>query len=89
MPPADLRVIVRIDPHPDNRQYSIAIVGDSFATASTLPLNGDQAPATQSAAWYRSLPAGQYEVTATVVRLTGVAGTVKVTVQIGTVDSER
>ena len=66
--PCDVRVIVRVDPHPDNRWWILQIDGPMIQ-GSMHQMEGEATPATQEAVWYRSLPEGDYQVTAVVYRV--------------------
>ena len=65
--PAWIRVRVRVEPDPENRALSVAILSDSSETSSLEQLPGDKARATR---WvtYKDVPAGDYEAIAYVDR---------------------
>jgi hypothetical protein len=61
--PGLIQVTVRISGNPDNRALSITVDSPDYYTSSTTTLDGDREAATKVFA-YRSLPSGQYTVTA-------------------------
>ena len=63
----DVRIDVRIEPHPDNRWWTVELDGPVFRS-STQQLNGEQSPKTQAPMWINRLPMGSYEVRAILYR---------------------
>ena len=61
--PASVRVTVRVQPHPDNSGVYVTASG---YRSSFIQLEGDAAPITNYIEW-RSVPAGDYVVTASLI----------------------
>jgi len=68
--PANLVVRATVEPDADNREMEIVADAASFYRSSTISLEGASAPRTTQFE-FRSLPPGEYEVTAVV---TGAGG---------------
>ena len=66
MAPATVVIRTRIEPDPNNRAIEVVADADGFYGSSTIPLEGDRAPKT-STFQFRSLPPGDYEVTASLI----------------------
>lgn len=66
--PCELRIRMRIEPHPDNRKARIDVEGPRLARGSEFPLEGDSAPRTVEV-WYHGLPGGSYGVRAALARV--------------------
>lgn len=60
--PCSIRVIARVDPHPDNRYLTITLDSGTFFASSTIPINGDHDPPTQDAKWFKDIPRGEYSL---------------------------
>jgi len=68
--PASLVIVTRIDPDADNRAVEIVADSDEFYRSSTVQLEGGLAPkATRFE--FRSVPPGDYEITASVLGTNG------------------
>lgn len=66
--PTDVRVLVRIAPDARNRALRIALDGPNYYRASTIPLEGEEAPRLLER-WYPAVRSpGRYLVSAEVVR---------------------
>src|SRR5262249_35022505 len=63
--PANLVIRTSVEPHADNRVMEIVADAEDFYRASTVQLEGDRAPKT-TIFEFRSLPPGDYNVTAAV-----------------------
>ena len=63
--PANLTVKATVEADARNRTITVIAESDEFYRASEIQLDGDQAPRT-STFEFRSLPSGNYRVTATV-----------------------
>jgi hypothetical protein len=61
--PATILVVARIEPDARNRTLSVAADSGAYLRATEIPLDGDRDAATQEV-WFKSLPAGQYEIVA-------------------------
>jgi hypothetical protein len=72
--PSDWWVRVKIQPHADDRWLEIEVDGDAFYRRSDIQLEGESSPRIYQV-WFRKLPAGCYQITAT-VRATGERGRV-------------
>jgi hypothetical protein len=68
--PANLVIRTRVEPDDDNRAIEVVADSGEFYRSSTIPLEGDGAPKTTSFE-FRSLPAGEYDVTAAVIGIDG------------------
>jgi hypothetical protein len=68
--PANLVIQARIEPDGDNRAMEVIADSGGFYRSSTIALEGDRAPRT-SRFEFRSLPPGEYEITATVIGADG------------------
>jgi len=64
--PARVNIHVRIEPNPDNRAVEIVAESDAFYRSSRIDVDGDRAPR-MTLFQYRDLPAGEYEVRATLI----------------------
>ena len=76
--PANLIVRTSVEPDADNRTMEIVADSEGFYRSSAVQLNGDRAPKT-TIFEFRSLPPGEYHVTAAVFgadgRRRGIAST--------------
>jgi hypothetical protein len=59
--PASVTIQLSIEPDSDNRAIQVIAESADFYRSCEVELDGDRAPRT-SVFWYRSLPAGDYEV---------------------------
>ena len=64
--PATLIIRTRIEPDANNRAIEVVADAEGFYGSSTIPLEGDRAPKTTTFQ-FRSLPAGEDEVTASLI----------------------
>jgi hypothetical protein len=60
----DLRVLVRITPHADERRLSLVVEGPRFYASTERQLDGEASARAHLFAW-RQLPTGDYRITAT------------------------
>ena len=65
--PANLVIRTSIEPDAINRAMEVVADSDGFYRSSTIQLDGDRAPRTTTFE-FRSLPSGEYDVTAAVNR---------------------
>jgi hypothetical protein len=63
--PANLVIQTRLEPDAENRAMEVIAESDDFSRASAIQLDGEQAPRTVRIE-FRSLPPGEYQVTAVV-----------------------
>src|SRR5262249_17791397 len=63
--PANLRIRTSVEPDADNRAMEIVADSEEFYRSSMVQLEGDRAPKT-TIVEFRSLPPGEYRVTASV-----------------------
>jgi hypothetical protein len=68
--PADLIIRTSVDPDADNRSIEVVAESPDFYRSSTMQLEGDRAPKTTQF-YFKSLPPGEYEISATVVTADG------------------
>lgn len=68
--PANLVIQTSVEPDTDNRAIEVVADSPEFYRSSTIALEGHRAPRT-SRFEFRSLPPGEYEITATVVGADG------------------
>ncbi|RPJ58573.1 MAG: hypothetical protein EHM24_28600 [Acidobacteria bacterium] len=68
--PATVRVVVTVEPDSKNRELVLEADSGLFFTSSTVQLDGDKAPRTQSFV-LKELPAGIYRIAAQVVQRDG------------------
>ena len=68
--PANLIIQTRVEPDAENRSMEVVAESTDFYRSSTIALEGDRAPKTTTLE-FRSLPPGEYEVTATVIGVDG------------------
>ena len=74
--PTDIVVTVRIERDPENRALEIAADSDGYFTKSVVQLDGEQAARTTQVT-LKSVPGGDYEVSAVLRRRTGESTTVQ------------
>jgi hypothetical protein len=65
--PADVIVETIVEPDARNREVEIMLDSPNYSSSSTLVLEGDKAPRVREIR-FRQLPAGAYEVSATLVQ---------------------
>jgi hypothetical protein len=68
--PANLVIRTTIEPDANNRAVEVVADSDEFYRSSAIQLEGDRAPKTTTFE-FRSLPRGEYEVTAVVIGADG------------------
>ena len=68
--PANLVIRTSIEPDANNRAMEVVADSDGFYRSSAVQLEGDRAPKTTTFE-FRSLPPGEYEVTAVVIGADG------------------
>ena len=68
--PANLAIQTNVDPDAGNRSMEVIADSAEFYRSSTIALEGERAPKT-SRFEFRSLPPGEYQVTATLVGADG------------------
>jgi hypothetical protein len=68
--PANLVIRTRLEPDADNRAMEVIAESGDFYRSSAIQLEGDRAPRTVTFE-FRSLPPGEYEVTAVVIGTAG------------------
>jgi hypothetical protein len=71
--PTVLAIRVRVVPQPENRALEIVVDSENFYRSSRVELDGDRAPIVNTLR-IGSVPAGEYEVTATVIGSDGKRG---------------
>ena len=72
--PTMLAIRVRVSPQPENRALEIVVDSSDFYRLSRVQLDGEHAPIVNTLK-IDSVPAGDYEVTATVIGADGKRGT--------------
>jgi hypothetical protein len=68
--PCNIRITSRVEPSPANRALVIEVDSLSHYSSSEIPLEGDQAPRSRTM-FQKDLPAGDYDVIATLRTETG------------------
>jgi streptogramin lyase len=68
--PATLVIRTKVEPDADNRAMEVSADSEGFYRSSAIQLEGDRAPKTTTVE-FRSLPSGEYEVTAVVIGADG------------------
>jgi hypothetical protein len=68
--PGNIRITSRVEPAAVNRRLVIEVESDSHYTSSEVQLDGDQAPRSHFM-YVKNLPAGEYQVVATLLTATG------------------
>jgi hypothetical protein len=68
--PANLVIRTRVEPDADNRAMEVIAESGDFYRSSAIQLEGERAPRTVTIE-FRSLPPGEYEVTAVVIGADG------------------
>jgi hypothetical protein len=79
--PATLRLRVTVEPREDQRLLRVECVGEDFGRASELELRGDGGPRTSWVEW-RDVPAGEYELRASVWTSTRLVASSRRTLQV-------
>jgi hypothetical protein len=79
--PADVMVETVIEPDVRNRGVEVTVDSPNFFATSTVVLEGDRAPRVRTTR-FRQLPAGSYEVSATLVQDSGSRPKVAVVLEI-------
>jgi hypothetical protein len=79
--PGNIRIVSRVEPSADNRALVIEVESGSHYSSSEVPLEGDQAPRSRSM-FLKNLPAGEYQVVATLHTTTGAATVARNTFQV-------
>jgi hypothetical protein len=64
--PADLVIRTNIERNEHNRAIAIVADSNSFYRSSSIQLDGDRAPKTTTATFH-SVPAGEYDITASLI----------------------
>jgi hypothetical protein len=67
---ANLKLRIRIEPEATNRVMEVVADSGGFYRSSIIELDGDRTPSTMLYQ-FRSLPPGEYQVTATVITANG------------------
>ena len=81
--PCEIRIIARVEPHPDNRRVVISVDGIAYFSATELTVDGDQSPPTFPPHWFKGIPPGNYDVSAVLLQIGDViAARVRVTVLV-------
>ena len=68
--PANLVIRTRVEPDANNRAIEVVADGEAFLRSSMMQLEGDRAPKT-TVFEFRSLPPGEYQVTASLIGADG------------------
>jgi hypothetical protein len=68
--PANLVIRMRVESDADNRAIEVIADGEDFLRSSMIQLEGDRAPKT-TVFEFRSVPAGEYQVTASLIGADG------------------
>jgi hypothetical protein len=68
--PANLVIRTRVEPDADNRAIEVIADGEDFLRSSMMQLEGNRAPKT-TVFEFRSLPPGEYQVTASLIGADG------------------
>lgn len=67
--PCTILLRVAVEPKTENRSIAVTLESPDFASVSQQQLEGASAPKTQRQQAYKDLPAGEYEIRATVSRI--------------------
>jgi len=68
--PGNIRIMSRVEPAAANRLLVIVVESDAHYTSSEVQLDGDHAPRSH-VVYLKNLPAGEYQVVATLLTSTG------------------
>ena len=79
--PGNIRIVTRVEPSAENRALVIEVESGSHYSSSEVPLEGDQAPRSRSI-FLKNLPAGEYQVVATLHTTSGPATIARNTFQV-------
>ena len=79
--PGNIRIISRVEPSAANRLLIIEIDSEAHYSSSEVPLEGEQSPRSRSIV-LKNLPAGDYEVIATLRTEKGAAKVVREKFQV-------
>jgi hypothetical protein len=79
--PGNVRIISRVEPAAANRALVIEVESGSHYSSSEVLLEGEQAPRSRST-FLKNLPAGNYQVVATLRTATGAATVARNTFQV-------
>ena len=79
--PADVIVETIVEPDARNREVEIMVDSPNYTASSTVALEGDKAPRVRDMR-FRQLPAGSYEVSATLVQDNGIRSKVAAALQV-------
>jgi hypothetical protein len=79
--PGNIRIVSRVEPSRANRALVIEVESGSHYSSSEVPLEGEQAPRSRSML-LKNLPAGEYQVIATVRTRSGAATATRQTFQV-------
>jgi hypothetical protein len=79
--PGNVRIVSRVEPSAANRALVIEVESGSHYSSSEVPLEGEQAPRSRSI-FLKNLPAGDYQVVATLRRETGAATVIRGAFQV-------
>ena len=79
--PADVIVETIVEPDARNREIEVMLDSSSYSSSSTVVLEGDKAPRVRDVR-FRQLPAGSYEVSATLVHEQGIRSNVAAFLEI-------
>ena len=79
--PGNVRIVSRVEPSAANRALVIEVESGSHYSSSEVPLEGEQAPRSR-AIFLKNLPAGDYQVVATLRKETGAATVIRGAFQV-------
>ena len=79
--PCAVRMLVSVDPHEADRELIVEADSSRFYRSSLIQLDGDAEPAVHTLMW-KGLPAGLYEIRATLKRVTGEVAQVATDVRV-------
>lgn len=79
--PADVIVETIVEPDAHNREVEIMVDSPNYTASSIVSLEGDKAPRVRDMR-FRQLPAGSYEVSATLVQDNGIRSKVAAALQV-------
>jgi hypothetical protein len=79
--PGNVRIVSRVEPSAANRALVIEVESGSHYSSSEVPLEGEQAPRSRSI-FLKNLPAGDYQVVATLRKETGAATVIRGAFQV-------
>lgn len=79
--PCEVRIVVTIEPHPDNRKFTVELAGPMYQ-ATEHQLDGDDEPRTQPPIWFKGLVAGDYDIVAKVYQSLGQSGSAATMVSV-------